>query len=53
MNICSMCTTNEERDYKCTSQEAKIIVYDESKQGESFGLLLLFFFALNIDLLQT
>ena len=39
MNICPICTTNEERAYKYTSQEVQIIGYDGSKEGDLFGLL--------------
>lgn len=37
MSICPICITNEGRAYKYTSQEAKIIVHDRSKQGETFS----------------
>lgn len=44
----TICTANEERADKCTSQEANIVVNDGSKQGEFFGVQV-FFFALNLD----
>ena len=42
MIICPICTTDEERACKYKSQEAKIMVNDEPKKGET--LVCLYFF---------